>query len=98
MIIFVQIFIIVNSIKISIAKKILINLKKIDIFICNLFILGGIEVIRFNTPPYIGKEQEYIRIITGLGFTIFLLSLVALAYSLVVNLRGNTITGWTSLG
>ncbi|PRR79977.1 glycosyltransferase family 2 protein [Clostridium vincentii] len=38
-----------------------------------------------------------IRIITGLGFFIFAVSFVALIYSVVVNLRGNTVTGWTSL-
>lgn len=38
-----------------------------------------------------------IRIITGLGFFIFAISFVALIYSVVVNFRGNTVTGWTSL-
>ena len=38
-----------------------------------------------------------IRIITGLGFFIFVVSFIALIYSLVVNFLGNTITGWTSL-
>lgn len=38
-----------------------------------------------------------IRIITGLGFLIFILSLVALIYSLVVKILGNTESGWASL-
>ena len=38
-----------------------------------------------------------IRIITGLGFFIFAVSFFALIYSVVVNFRGNTVTGWTSL-
>lgn len=38
-----------------------------------------------------------IRIITGLGFTIFLVSLVALIYSLIVKIFKEPINGWTSL-
>ena len=38
-----------------------------------------------------------IRIITGLGFLIFILSLVALIYTLIVNLMGKTVSGWTSM-
>lgn len=38
-----------------------------------------------------------IRIITGLGFSIFLLSFIALIYSLIVKLMGHTENGWTSL-
>ena len=38
-----------------------------------------------------------IRIITGLGFSIFVLSLVALIYSLFVKFFGHTEIGWTSL-
>ena len=38
-----------------------------------------------------------IRIITGLGFSIFILSLIALIYSLIVKFMGHTETGWTSL-
>ena len=38
-----------------------------------------------------------IRIITGLGFLIFILSLVALIYALIVNLMGKTVSGWTSM-
>ena len=38
-----------------------------------------------------------IRIITGLGFFIFAVSFIALIYSVLVNFRGNTVTGWTSL-
>lgn len=38
-----------------------------------------------------------IRIITGLGFIIFIISVLALIYSLMVNFLGNTVSGWTSL-
>lgn len=38
-----------------------------------------------------------IRIISTLGFSIFILSLVALVYSLLVKFFGRTTTGWTSL-
>ena len=38
-----------------------------------------------------------IRIISTLGFSIFILSLVALVYSLSVKFFGRTTTGWTSL-
>lgn len=38
-----------------------------------------------------------IRIITGLGFSIFILSLIALIYSLVVKFTGKTQDGWASL-
>ena len=38
-----------------------------------------------------------IRIITGLGFSIFILSLIALIYSLIVKFIGHTENGWTSL-
>ncbi|GAA0086674.1 glycosyltransferase family 2 protein [Clostridium sp. CTA-7] len=38
-----------------------------------------------------------IRIITSLGFSIFILSLIALVYSLVVKFMGKTQAGWTSL-
>lgn len=38
-----------------------------------------------------------IRIITGLGFSIFGFSLIALLYSLIVKVMGNTKAGWASL-
>lgn len=38
-----------------------------------------------------------IRLITSIGFTIFLLSLFTLAYSLIVKFTGNTVSGWTSI-
>ncbi len=38
-----------------------------------------------------------IRIITSLGFIIFIISILALIYSLIVNFLGNTVSGWTSL-
>lgn len=38
-----------------------------------------------------------IRIITGLGFFIFIISLMVLAYSLVMKFTNRTVSGWTSL-
>ncbi|EQB88308.1 glycosyltransferase involved in cell wall biosynthesis [Clostridium punense] len=38
-----------------------------------------------------------IRLITSLGFTIFVLSLFTLAYSLIAKFTGNTVSGWTSI-
>lgn len=38
-----------------------------------------------------------IRIITCVGFTIFLISIVLLVYSIIVKLFGTTVSGWTSL-
>ncbi|WP_252242323.1 glycosyltransferase family 2 protein [Clostridium sp. ZBS18] len=38
-----------------------------------------------------------IRLITGLGFFIFLVSFIALIYSLIVKFLGETVAGWTSL-
>lgn len=55
------------------------------------------KMIAFALDGITSLSIKPIRIITGLGFTIFFLSIVALIYSLVVNFIGNTITGWTSL-
>lgn len=38
-----------------------------------------------------------IRIITGLGFTIFAISLIVLIYSLIMKFSDKTVSGWTSL-
>ncbi len=38
-----------------------------------------------------------IRVITTIGLVIFLVSLVMLIYSLIVNAMGNTVWGWTSM-
>ena len=38
-----------------------------------------------------------IRLVTSLGVTVFLLSLVPLLYSFIQWLNGNTIQGWTTL-
>ena len=38
-----------------------------------------------------------IRLISILGFTIFVMSFIALIYSLIVKFLGKTETGWTSL-
>ncbi|MEG0691606.1 MAG: glycosyltransferase family 2 protein [Oscillospiraceae bacterium] len=51
------------------------------------FALDGIT--SFSVKP--------IRIITSVGFIIFIISIIALVYSLVVKFFGSTDTGWTSL-
>jgi glycosyltransferase involved in cell wall biosynthesis len=38
-----------------------------------------------------------IRIITGMGFFIFIISLIVLAYSLIMKFTDRTVSGWTSL-
>lgn len=55
------------------------------------------KMIAFALDGITSLSVKPIRIITGIGFTIFLLSILALIYSIVVNFLGNTITGWTSL-
>ncbi|NOW87142.1 glycosyltransferase involved in cell wall biosynthesis [Clostridium beijerinckii] len=55
------------------------------------------KMIAFALDGITSLSVKPIRIITGIGFTIFLLSILALIYSIAVNFLGNTITGWTSL-
>lgn len=52
-----------------------------------IFALDGIT--SFSIKP--------IRIITEIGFIIFIISIIALIYTLIVKFTGKTITGWTSL-
>jgi glycosyltransferase involved in cell wall biosynthesis len=51
------------------------------------FALNGIT--SFSVKP--------IRMITGIGFTLFVLSILALIYILIVKLTGHAIVGWSSL-
>lgn len=55
------------------------------------------KMIAFALDGITSLSIKPIRLISGLGFTIFFLSIIALIYSLVVNSIGKTITGWTSL-
>lgn len=55
------------------------------------------KMISFALDGITSLSIKPIRLISGLGFTIFFLSIIALIYSLVVNSIGKTITGWTSL-
>ena len=55
------------------------------------------KMIAFALDGITSLSIKPIRIITGLGFTIFFISVIALIYSLVVKFTGNTVTGWTSL-
>ena len=55
------------------------------------------KMIAFALDGITSLSIKPIRMITGLGFTIFFISVIALIYSLVVNFLGNTVTGWTSL-
>ena len=55
------------------------------------------KMIAFALDGITSLSIQPIRIITGLGFTIFFISVIALIYSLVVKFTGNTVTGWTSL-
>lgn len=55
------------------------------------------KMIAFALDGITSLSIKPIRIITGLGFTIFFISVIALIYSLVVKFIGNTVTGWTSL-
>lgn len=55
------------------------------------------KMIAFALDGITSLSIKPIRIITGLGFTIFLVSVIALIYSLVVKFIGSTVTGWTSL-
>lgn len=55
------------------------------------------KMITFALDGITSLSIKPIRMITGLGFTIFFISVIALIYSLVVNFLGHTVTGWTSL-
>lgn len=55
------------------------------------------KMIAFALDGITSLSIKPIRIITGLGFTIFFLSVIALIYSIVVKFTGSTVTGWTSL-
>ena len=55
------------------------------------------KMIAFALDGITSLSIKPIRIITGLGFAIFFISVLALIYTLVVKFTGTTVTGWTSL-
>lgn len=55
------------------------------------------KMISFALDGITSLSVKPIRLITGLGFFIFLISLVIAVYSIIINAFGNTVSGWTSL-
>ena len=55
------------------------------------------KMIAFALDGITSLSIKPIRIITGLGFSISFISIIALIYSLVVKFIGHAVTGWTSL-
>jgi len=55
------------------------------------------KMIAFALDGITSLSIKPIRIITGLGFTIFIISLITLIYTLVRKFSGNVVEGWSSL-
>ena len=55
------------------------------------------KMIAFALDGITSLSIKPIRIISGLGFTICFISILALLYSFIVKFFGETVTGWTSL-
>lgn len=55
------------------------------------------KMLSFALDGITSLSIKPIRLITGLGFTIFLLSIVFLAYSIVTKVMDKTVSGWASL-
>lgn len=55
------------------------------------------KMIAFALDGITSLSIKPIRLITGLGFSIFFISFIALAYTFIVKFFGETVTGWTSL-
>jgi glycosyltransferase involved in cell wall biosynthesis len=55
------------------------------------------KMLSFALDGITSLSIKPIRIITGIGFTISFLSVIALIYTLVAKFAGNTVTGWSSL-
>ena len=55
------------------------------------------KMIAFALDGITSLSIKPIRIISGLGFGISIISILALIYSFIVKLFGETVTGWTSL-
>lgn len=55
------------------------------------------KMLAFALDGITSLSIKPIRLITTFGFLIFIMSLVVLAYSIIVKLTGQTVSGWTSL-
>ena len=55
------------------------------------------KMITFALDGITSLSIKPIRLISGLGFIISLISIIALIYSFIVKFFGETVTGWTSL-
>lgn len=55
------------------------------------------KMISFALDGITSLSIKPIRIITGIGLTIFFSSFLVLLYSIIVKIFGNTVSGWTSL-
>lgn len=55
------------------------------------------KMLSFAIDGITSLSIKPIRIITGIGFVIFFISLIVLIYSIIVKLFGTTVSGWTSL-
>lgn len=55
------------------------------------------KMMSFAVEGITSLSTKPIRLITGLGFFIFLISIIILIYSLVRHFMGETIVGWTTL-
>lgn len=55
------------------------------------------KMISFALDGITSLSVKPIRMITALGFFIFLISVITLIYTLIVKFFGETVTGWTSL-
>lgn len=55
------------------------------------------KMLAFALDGITSLSIKPIRLITGFGFFIFFISLLVLAYSIIVKLMGKTVSGWTSL-
>ncbi|WP_294405840.1 glycosyltransferase family 2 protein [uncultured Clostridium sp.] len=55
------------------------------------------KMISFALDGITSLSIKPIRLVTGLGFTIFFVSFVVAFYSLIAKVIGNTVSGWTSL-
>lgn len=55
------------------------------------------KMLSFALDGITSLSIKPIRVITGLGFTIFLISIVVLVYSIIVKLMSRSVSGWTSL-
>lgn len=55
------------------------------------------KMLKFAFEGITSFSVKPIRFITGLGFGIFFMSLVMIVYSIIQHIRGNTVSGWSSM-